>query len=76
MGGLNSVADVLAVANADMAQQFAARRQDGLRIAAVGAGLLAADEQFGGPVEALNRQIGRAGRGFGCGDCFGRACRF
>jgi hypothetical protein len=50
MGGLNRVPYVLAVADADMAEEFAFWPVDGLRVAAVGAGLFAADVQLGGAV--------------------------
>ena len=61
MGGLDRVADVLAVADADMTQQFAACRPDGFRIAAVGPGLLAADVKLGGAVQIRNFRVARGG---------------
>src|SRR6056297_3907065 len=50
--GFHGVADVLAVADARMAQQLAAPRIYRLRIAAIGPYLLAADIQRGRTVEA------------------------
>src|SRR5689334_20359895 len=48
---LDGVADVLAVALADLAEVVAARAEDGSAVAAVGSRLLAADEELGRAVE-------------------------
>ncbi len=50
-GCLDGVADILAIAVADFADQLACRIEHGAGIAAVGAGLLAADIHLGGLVE-------------------------
>ena len=51
----DGVADILAVGEADMPQKRTARAVDGLRIAAVWAGLFAADIELGGAVERVGR---------------------
>jgi hypothetical protein len=69
MGGLDRVADILAVAKADMPQQRALGRKDRAGIAAIRAGLFAADEQFCRTVQFGGRKAG----GFGDrGDRFQR----
>ncbi len=60
-GGFDGVADVLAVALADFADELAVRAVDGAGVAAVRARLLAADIHLGGLVDR------RRGRRAGCG---------
>ncbi len=67
MGGLDRVADVLAVGEAGMAEKLAARGDDCAGIAAVGAGLLAADVELGGAVEGFDGELLRFGQGFRAG---------
>src|SRR5690606_5080234 len=49
--GLDGVADVLAVALADLAEEAAVGGKDGAGVATVGAGLFAADVELGGAVD-------------------------
>src|SRR5690606_4798634 len=65
VGGLHRVADVLAVADADMAEEFAFGAVDGLGVAGVRAGLFAADVHLGGAVEGVD--LGGAGSRWGGG---------
>jgi hypothetical protein len=70
---LHRVADILSVADPGMAEKLAALRIDGLRIAAVGTRLLAADIHLGGAVEAGGVDgLGRGGRVDGFGGFEGR----
>jgi hypothetical protein len=54
---LHRVADVLAVADAGVAEEFSLRRVDGLGVAAVRAGLFAADVHLGGAVERVDHGV-------------------
>ena len=56
--GLDGVADVLAVAFADFADEAAVGSDNATRVPLVGADLLAADEQFGRPVDGGNGDWG------------------
>jgi hypothetical protein len=58
VGGLDRVPDVLAVADADMAEEVAFGAVDGLGVAGVGAGLFAADVHLGGAVEGVDLGVG------------------